>query len=270
MGLQLGLNQAYSGSNAPKISDIIQQISLRDQELRVTYQWDTTITEVVRDTLISEEDHLRLKAYHAQLVELLEPIQQKKISMTRLLPPLFALAQERSKTRNPIEENRAVVLLLSTYINDRGLKRLAPESEHWPQPAPHSITLFGRTDFPQHFIVSAALSMTGGGILSNAIGVFKEVDDSRGGSGFSFTDLGADKAGTLFGQRLTSSHHAGILQSRLTHLVQEEDLMPIVSDLPEGLSEAEFVGQFGSIDSPQYKGIVAQIDQRLSNLTLYH
>jgi hypothetical protein len=59
------------------------------------------------------------------------------------------------------------------------------------------------------------------------------------------------------------------LQARLAKSVREEDVMPPVNDLPEGLSESDFVRQFGEIDSPQYNQVVAQIDQRLSGLLLY-
>jgi len=111
--------------------------------------------------------------------------------------------------------------------------------------------------------------MTGGDLLSNAIGLFKEVDDSRGGSGFSFTDLGADKAGTMFGQRLTSTADARQLQERLAGPIEEEDLMPRVHDLPEGLSDTEFAKQFGDIHSPQYNQVLAEIEQRISELSLY-
>ena len=41
--------------------------------------------------------------------------------------------------------------------------------------------------------LSAAIAAAGGGVLADTIGVFKELDDSRGGSGFSFIDLLADR-----------------------------------------------------------------------------
>ncbi len=111
--------------------------------------------------------------------------------------------------------------------------------------------------------------MEGGNLVSNAIGLMKEVDDSRGGSGFSFTDLGADKAGTRFGYQVTTPTSASHLQQRLANSVREQDLMPEVSDLPEGLSEPEFVQRFGGVDSPRYNQLVAKIDRRVAGLSLY-
>ena len=111
--------------------------------------------------------------------------------------------------------------------------------------------------------------MEGGNLVSNAIGLMKEVDDSRGSSGFSFTDLGADKAGTRFGYQVTTPTSASYLQQQLANSVRKQDLMPEVSDLPEGLSESEFVQRFGGVDSPRYNQIVAKIDRRVAGLTLY-
>jgi uncharacterized protein YfiM (DUF2279 family) len=62
--------------------------------------------------------------------------------------------------------------------------------------------LLGRYDSAQHFVISAALAAWAGEPAANAIGVYKEIDDSRRGSGFSFADLAADRAGTRFGEVL--------------------------------------------------------------------
>ncbi len=269
-GIQLALDQAYDETGSPTAAEVIHDVSLHRGNVRVTYRWDANITDAVRRALVSPDDQERLKAYHERLTQVAAEIGTRStVSLVTLLPPLFALAQERSKAGDAIEENRAVILVLSDYINGRGLRRLAPESEHWPQPVRHKVTLAGRKDFSQHFIISAALSMEGGNLVSNAIGLMKEVDDSRGGSGFSFTDLGADKAGTRFGQQLTASPSASTLQRRLARSIREQDLMPEVGDLPEGLSEREFVQRFGGVDSPRYNQLVATIDRRVAGLSLY-
>ena len=269
-GLQLALNQAYAQSGTPTASDVIHNVAINRDQVQVTYQWNTKITDVVRSAMVSPEDQKRLKAYHQRLTQVTTNIGERtKVSLAALMKPLFALAQERSKTGDAIKENRAVILVLADYINGRGLRRLAPDSEHWPQPVRHKVTLAGRKDFSQHFIISAALSMEGGNLVSNAIGLMKEVDDSRGGSGFSFTDLGADKAGTRFGQQLTASTSASYLQRRLANVKYEQDFMPETSDLPEGLSEQEFAQRFGKVDSPRYTQVVAKIDRRVDGLALY-
>lgn len=269
-GLQLALNHAYDETGSPTASDLIHNVTIHRNQIQLTYQWDSNITNVVRNALVSPKDQLRLKAYHQRLTQVTTDIGARStVSLVTLMQPLFALAQERSQTEDPVQENRAIVLVLSDYINGRGLRRIAPESEHWAQPVRHKVTLAKRKDFSQHFIISAALSMGGGNLMSNAIGLMKEVDDSRGGSGFSFTDLGADKAGTRFGQHITTSTSARSLQQRLASTLREQDLMPEVLDLPEGLTESEFLQRFGGIDSPRYNQVVAKIDQRVAGLRLY-
>ncbi len=269
-GLQLALNQTYDQTGSPAASDVIHNVAINRDHVQVTYQWNTNITDVVRNAIVSPDDQERLKAYHQKLTRVTTDIEERsKVSLVTIMQPLFALAQERSKTGDAIKENRAVILVLADYINGRGLRRLAPDSELWPQPVRHKITLAGRKDFSQHFIISAALSMAGGNLVSNAIGLMKEVDDSRGGSGFSFTDLGADKAGTRFGRQLTTASSASYLQRRLANVVREQDFMPETSDLPEGLSEEEFVQRFGKVNSPHYTQIVAKIDRRVAGLPLY-
>jgi len=269
-GIQFALNHAYKRTGPPTASDVIRQVAIQRDHISVTYQWDSTITDVVRTALVSPEDQGRLKAYHQRLTQITRTLGTRtSVPLLKLMQPLFALARDRSKNGNAIAENRAVILVLADYVNGRGLRRIAPDSEHWPQPIRHNVTLAGRKDFSQHFILSAALAMEGGDIVSHAIGLIKEIDDSRGGSGFSFTDLGADKAGTRFGQQITTLPSAPILQRRLAGLIREHDLMPEVSDLPEGLGETEFLRRFGSVDSSRYNRVVAKIDQRIARLSLY-
>lgn len=269
-GIQFALSQTYDQTGVPNVSEVIHDVAINRDQVQVTYQWNTKITDVVRSAFVSAEDEERLKAYHQHLTQVTTNLGERaKVSLVTLMKPLFALAQERSKTGDAIKENRAVILVLADYINGRGLRRLAPDSEHWPQPVRHKVTLANRKDFSQHFIISAALAMEGGDLISNTIGLMKEVDDSRDGSGFSFTDLGADKAGTRFGQQLTDSTSANHVQQRLAKSIREQDFMPETSDLPEGLSEQEFVQRFGKVGSPRYTQVVAKIDQRVAGLILY-
>ena len=57
--------------------------------------------------------------------------------------------------------------------------------------------LAGRQDLAKHFAISAAISAHSGAPLADAIGLYKELEDARGGSGFSFDDLAAEPAVVL-------------------------------------------------------------------------
>jgi hypothetical protein len=124
--------------------------------------------------------------------------------------------------------------------------------------------LAGREDFPLHFLISAALAAEGTGPLSKAIGIYKEVADARQGSGFSFNDMAANRAGTRFGERAVAE--APQLQALLAGGVQEADFMPEVSDLPEFMNEADFARRFGGVGQPAYSKMMAEIESRVAAL----
>jgi len=191
------------------------------------------------------------------------------VSLTELLVPLFALAAERSKDDNGVAENRAAILILTLYVNGQGIEQFLPEAKDWPRPARHTVLLAGRDDFPKHFIISAALAAKAGGPLADAVGVYKELADARGGSGFSFNDIAADRAGTRFGEAAAGSATARSLQQRLHSGINETDLMPRTDDLPEFMPEAEFKRRYGGLDASPYKKMIAEIERRIAVLPLY-
>jgi hypothetical protein len=129
------------------------------------------------------------------------------------------------------------------------------------------VTLQGRDDFPQHFLVSAALVTEGTTPLANAVGLYKEVADSRGGSGFSFNDLAANRAGTLFGE--LALRDPARLQALLAGGVREDSLVPDMTDLPEFLSAPEFARQYGGVGGVEFTRLQADIERRLGALPLY-
>ena len=96
--------------------------------------------------------------------------------------------------------------------------------------------------------------------------MYKEVADSRDGSGFSFNDLAADRAGTRFGELAVRA--PGRLQARVTAGLAEADLLPDVSDLPEFLTAAEFRQRYGTVGSPSYQRLLADIEARLDQAAL--
>jgi uncharacterized protein YfiM (DUF2279 family) len=203
------------------------------------------------------------------LVAVTRSLKAKNISLSELLVPLFTLAAERSTDDNVIAENRAAILLLPLYINGQGMETILPDAKNWPRPAKHGVLLNQRDDFPKHFIVSAALSAKAGGPLSDAVGIYKEIEDSRGGSGFSFNDIAADRAGTRFGEYAANSVSARKLQQQLRAGVSEKDLMPLTEDLPEFMPEAEFIRRYGGVDAAEYNKMMVDIERRIAALPLY-
>lgn len=254
------------------LQQVLKRVVLRKNQLTVVYQWDDQLPDRLRSVLLPAETVARTKAYQTRLAELTRPSAAGRMSLSSLLRPLMELARQRSaESGKAVEENQAAILVLTLYVNGRDLATLVPAARSWPIPAPGRVALGGRDDFAQHFTISAAVSATSGSPLAEAVGLYKEVEDSRGGSGFSFNDIAADLAGTRFGKLATTSEAGALaLQGRFAQAIRDADLLPKVSDLPEFMSESEFKRRYGGIGSPAYNAMMGDIDQRLLALPLYH
>jgi hypothetical protein len=257
-----------------ELRDTIDQVAFGQDTLTVAYRWQADTTARLLSALTPAAERERLRAYSDLLVRLAEAHVQATggaapIALPALIGPAFRLARERSATAgsDPVHENRAAILTLALYTTGRGVAALVPAAHDWPRPYRLPVVLAGRDDFPMHFMISAALAMEGTSPLVNAIGLAKEVADSRHGSGFSFNDLAANKAGLRFGQMALAEPEA--LQHKLAAGVAESSLMPDVQDLPEFLSASEFAARFGGVGAPPYQRVLADIEKRIGGLTLY-
>lgn len=253
-------------------ADVIRQVRSRDGFLTVDFEWNEATPGRLQAALVSREEQVRWRVYQERLVALAaQPAIGREVSLDRLLGPLLRLAQERSGAESDAaQESRSALIVLAFYVNGKGLSALVPQARDWPMAKRHVVTLAGRTDLTQHFTISAALAATAGSPLADVVGLYKELDDARGGSGFSFNDLAADRAGTRLGALAVTG---GAGQSRLRKAVlaglQENDLIPDVRDLPEFMREDEFVRRFGGVGQPRYQAMVQRIEQRLAALALY-
>jgi hypothetical protein len=234
----------------------------------VTYDWSGEIQERLRAALVSPTDQARLRAYQDRLVETVAKAPDR-VSLAALMPPLFQTVLERDARGDVAAENRAAILVLTFYANGVGLAKIAPAAAQWKQATRRTVTLAGRDDFPRHFLISAAIAAEAGSPLADAVGLYKEVDDSRGGSGFSFNDIGADRAGTRFGEIASHSpERARKLAQALASGVKESDFMPDVADLPEFMPEPEFKRRYGGIGGPGYNTMMATIEARVASRPL--
>ena len=148
--------------------------------------------------------------------------------------------------------------------------RLPGEGGGAPVIRTSGVRLGGRGDLAQHFALSAWLAATGGEGLSDLAGLYKELKDAQGGSGFSFTDLAADRAGSRFGEACTRSPAwAGAFQSRLAGIGKSDRFFPAIGDLPEFMAQAEFQRRFGGVGQPAYQRMEAEIERRIAGLAIY-
>ena len=247
----------------------IKQVDLKQGQLNVVYQWSSNLPETLRRAAFTVDDQERLRTYQERLTLISNAPKNKNVSLAELLVALFELAEVRSRQGNPVAENRAVILVLALYANGKPLGTILPAAKDWPRPTKQTVTLDGRDDLSKHFIVSAAIAAKAGAPLSDAVGVYKEIEDSRGGSGFSFNDIAADRAGTRLGEYAANPALAQKVQRQLSAGVGEKDIMPKTADLPEFMPEKEFLRRYGGVDAPPYKKMMAEIERRVAALPLY-
>lgn len=250
-------------------ADIIKDVEISEGKMEVTYEWQSGLPDKMRTALLPPASQELLRVYHARLAEQTRT-HSGAASLTTLLVPLLTFAQERSAGRDPAIENSAAIVVLALYLSGTDVTTLIPSASRWPHPSEKTVTLNGREDLSKHFMISAALAAGAGGPFSDAVGLYKEVRDSRSGSGFSFTDIAADRAGTRFGELATSGQaSARKLQQQLNGDVPESSLMPATSDLPEFMPEVEFKSRFGGVGSATYNAMMNEIERRIALLPLY-
>jgi len=189
-----------------------------------------------------------------------------------LLQAVFATSEANRARVSTIEQNRAAILALGIAVGGSNIARfvgLKTDSELVRNAiaASQGTTLNGRADWPRHFAVSAALAVLGHPIVSDAGGLMKEqLDTLTHGSGFSFGDLAADRAGVRFALAATRSDVAAAsMQVRLRSGFSEKDVFPSQLRFPENLSMAEFRRDYGNVGSPRYQSMVSQIDAALDS-----
>jgi uncharacterized protein YfiM (DUF2279 family) len=263
-----GLRRLMATDRGQLAADVVAGVRIGEGRLTVTYRWSDDLARRARAVLVAPAEQARLRAYQERLAGAVAR-GPRTISLATLLPPLFQLALDRGAAGDVVAENRAAIVVLAFYANGKGLAEIVPAARQWPQPFRRTVTLAGRDDFPKHFLISAALAAEAGTPLADAIGVYKEVEDSRGGSGFSFNDIAADRAGTRFGEVASKSpERARQLARALASGVKESDFMPDVADLPEFIPEADFTRRYGGIGGSGYNRMMATIEARVAGRPL--
>lgn len=198
------------------------------------------------------------------------------VSLVHYLQLLLREAAARSAAQNDpqaaVQENQAVLLALGQLFGGHNLQALVNEVRPWPNGRTPRVTLGRRPDLQQHFVYSAAIHLLASQQLSSAVGEAKELLDSlQGGSGFSFVDLLADRAGIRFAQLATRSPQSALAvqQFFVSQDRTEAEIFPSKSRLPEGLPQQIFEQEYQSVDSEVYQQMVAEIDKRLAALPFY-
>jgi hypothetical protein len=161
-----------------------------------------------------------------------------------------------------VAENRAAIIAMAAYVNKSREASRAGSA----QTAPVPLQLHGRVDLAEHFFTSAALQSQGGSTLTNLVGDARELNDAGTGSGFSFRDMAANRAGIRFSELATGNAGEAREIRRLARSgLTASDIIPPVDWLPENMDRATFERDFGGSDSRAYQIVVEEIDRRIEN-----
>lgn len=186
-----------------------------------------------------------------------------------------ALAAKQVRAENG---PRAMVLALGVALDDTNTLRKAPlagtvvahiegEQERALRLAAlGQPTMHGRRDLAKHFFTSSFMVSLAGSGPARAVGLLKEMHDSQGGSGFSFADMAANRAGIVFGGAVLTGR---VSLDDVAERFAVADYLPPIEDLQEQLGGAEFAEQFGGLGDDRLTAELRRIEDRILALPVY-
>ena len=229
--------------------------------LVVRYVWEPDLLRQARSVALEPAEVARLETAQKALAALVDHrAAGSPVPLAEILKPRLSDARDRPG-------RKAALLVLAVYLYEKDLAALVPQAKAWPQPRRVKLILAHRHDSAQHFGVSAAVAAWAGEPAADAVGLYKELEDARRGSGFSFADLAADRAGTRFGEAVAGG--SSRLEAALAGPFGEADFMPSLADLPEFLHQPEFSRRVGGPGSPAYRRLADEIERRIAALPLH-
>lgn len=127
-------------------------------------------------------------------------------------------------------------------------------------------TLRDRSDLAKHFCVAAHLTAAIGPEAADKLGLAKEVLDAQGGTGLSFADVAANRAGIRFANKVLASPAS---LARIAENFEPEFYMPAVAGLPEGLQQTQLKAEYGGLGDERFERQLQAIEERLDGLPPY-
>ena len=211
-------------------------------------------------------DARRAEALYAAAMDRFDA--RRRVDLTDVYVVLFEAAPSDPDAAR--EHARAAMIAAAMLSVGPRVRRLAggDDASFNPKyPATLRVTLAGRDDLAKHFTLSAALAASADAAIGRALGTWKELDDSlAGGSGFSFVDLAADRAGLRLGQAAADPGRAMTIVRAFDGGGAPELLPMDALGFEEGMSDRAFEARYGDIATDSYAANVARIDRALDTL----
>lgn len=260
------------------VAQTVEHVSFTPTGLGVQLLPALTLAERLRQQWLPGIDIQQLHRHHEALAQDLARQAAEKtlptqapLPLSAVLGPALATAQRLTPPGSgpaaASQAYRLALLAVTLYAFQVQPAWLAPDRAWTPLPQ-RPVVLRGRHDHALHYLLSATLVMGADPALADTLGLYKELADAgdRRGSGFSFDDIAADKAGTALGLR--ARHQPQLLAQLLPLMVDDVFLMPSVEGLPTALTAAQFEARFGSSDSPAFQAQMAEVERRIQALQL--
>lgn len=250
----------------------LKSVDINEQRVIISYYSSHETRMHAGNMLTHSTEAPNLSIYQQKINEIINQHDPAwRLSLADLLKTTFQLALQRSTIETAINENKLAIMAVNNYVNHKEVKAfLTPSITKSAHKLYYPTFLYKRTDLAQHFMGSAAITASLSGEVAKVMGEEKELSDAQGGSGFSFIDLMADKAGTKFGEMAISSpENARKTQKIMADIKNYSEFMPDPTDLPEHMNEAEFKSKYQSLESPVYKELSKEIDHRFTKIPLY-
>ncbi|WP_146452047.1 M12 family metallo-peptidase [Bythopirellula polymerisocia] len=176
------------------------------------------------------------------------------------------------------DANQSMLLALGIFMDSEGVLRNFPltsglvsqveteEASKERQAFLGNPTMRGRTDLAKHFFVSAHLAVALGGTTARGVGLAKEMLDANGGTGFSFVDMAANRAGILFAEKMLAGKF-GLEQIAEEFTVNR--YLPEIDDLAEGMQGDTLRTRYAKDDGALINAELEKIEQRILTLPVY-
>ena len=150
------LRLAGYGEELTLVERTVQRVSLAPRRAVLTYAWQPELLDKAREAASDSASRAALKDAQSRLATLLEfHPQLRRAPLPLVLRPLLEAEAGR-------EAARATLLVLAARLANKKLDAVIPEAATWPQVPPAELSLHGRVDWAQHFIVSAAIAAWAG------------------------------------------------------------------------------------------------------------
>lgn len=272
MGVDESLRRLRARSSAAgDLLDRIESVRHAEEALVVVVRAsDLRPERFVRELVTERVGRARLQAFARALSEAFARVPPgRAVPLAAVLRTLFQTVETRADPDLEAEIRAALLVSTLHVVGVSPRRALGIELADIPR---RRVLIWKRSDLPKHFLVSAVVAAWEDRALADVLGLSKELTDSEaGGSGFSFVDLAADRAGTQLVERAWSTSER---RERLVDLLSEPsltnaDLLPDPTDFPEGMSKERLEATNRRPASPGYVALVDAMDRRLEASPLH-